>query len=169
MKDNTQHILDTIKDILKSKPKLIKDIRWFLERYGAGNLRELDSDQLNTAFNFIERMDDYYVQKGKSIKTEPLHNAELKPIDKIEQFKGITSEMSDLYERKNADYGDSFGKSFREYGEVMPCIRLEDKLNRLKSLTVREQSAQVNTESVEDTLMDIANYAVMSIIELRNK
>lgn len=88
---------------------------------------------------------------------------------KIDQFKGITSEMSDLYERKNADYGDSFGKSFKEYGEAMPCIRLEDKLNRLKSLTIRKQSAQVNTESVEDTLMDIANYAVMSIIELRNK
>ena len=88
---------------------------------------------------------------------------------KIDQFKNITVEMTELYERKNADYGDSFGKSFVEYGVTMPCIRLEDKLNRLKSLTIKNQSAQVNTESVEDTLMDIANYAVMSIIELRNK
>lgn len=88
---------------------------------------------------------------------------------KIDQFQNITVEMMELYKRKNADYGDSFGKSFMEYGVTMPCIRLEDKLNRLKSLTIKNQSAQVNTESLEDTLMDIANYAVMSIIELRNK
>lgn len=67
--------------------------------------------------------------------------------------------------RKNHDYGDSFSKSFLEYGMAMPCIRLEDKLNRLKALTNHE--AKVNDEGIEDTLMDLANYAIMTIIEVQ--
>lgn len=74
--------------------------------------------------------------------------------------------LTDLYRRKNADYGDSFGKSFREYGMAMPCIRLEDKLNRLKALT-RNGNAQVKDESIQDTLLDLANYAIMTVIEMQ--
>lgn len=83
---------------------------------------------------------------------------------KIEIHAQICSELNNLYERKNHDYGDSFGKSFAEYGMAMPCIRLEDKLNRLKALT-RCRDQQVSDESIDDTLMDLANYAIMTIIE----
>ena len=48
----------------------------------------------------------------------------------------------------------------------MPCIRLGDKLNRLESLTINKNSQQVSDESIRDTLMDLANYAIMTIIEL---
>lgn len=73
--------------------------------------------------------------------------------------------MNGLYERKNHDYGDSFGKSFVEYGMAMPCIRLEDKLNRLKALT--KADAEVMDETIDDTLMDLANYAIMTLVERR--
>ena len=49
---------------------------------------------------------------------------------------------------------------------TMPCIRLEDKLNRLKALT-RAGNQQVNDESIDDTLMDLANYAIMTLVERR--
>ena len=83
---------------------------------------------------------------------------------KNELHASICAELTALYERKNHDYGDSFGKSFKEYGMAMPCIRLEDKLNRLKALT-RSGNQQVNDESVDDTLMDLANYAIMTLVE----
>ena len=83
---------------------------------------------------------------------------------KTELHANICAELTALYERKNHDYGDSFGKSFEEYGMAMPCIRLEDKLNRLKALT-RNGNQQVNDESVDDTLMDLANYAIMTLVE----
>ena len=83
---------------------------------------------------------------------------------KTELHSSICSELTALYERKNHDYGDSFGKSFLEYGMAMPCIRLEDKLNRLKSLT-RSGNQQVSDESIDDTLMDLANYAIMTLVE----
>lgn len=83
---------------------------------------------------------------------------------KTELHSRICSELNALYERKNHDYGDSFGKSFAEYGMAMPCIRLEDKLNRLKALT-RNGNQQVSDESIDDTLMDLANYAIMTLVE----
>ena len=85
---------------------------------------------------------------------------------KVSVHACICSELTALYERKNHDYGDSFGKSFAEYGMAMPCIRLEDKLNRLKALT-RGNKQQVWDESIEDTLVDLANYAIMTVIERR--
>ncbi|MCI5628921.1 MAG: DUF1599 domain-containing protein [Clostridium sp.] len=90
----------------------------------------------------------------------------MKPLEdsKTEKHKLICEKLNALYEAKNTDYGDSFGKSYKEYGLTMPCIRLEDKLNRLKSLNF-SKSAKVN-ESIEDTLMDLANYAIMTLIEL---
>ncbi|KAF5049203.1 Nucleotide modification associated domain 1 [anaerobic digester metagenome] len=81
---------------------------------------------------------------------------------KVAIHASICSDLTALYERKHHDYGDSFGKGFAEYGMTMACIRLEDKLNRLKSLL--KSSAQVD-ESIDDTLMELANYAIMTLIE----
>jgi hypothetical protein len=85
-------------------------------------------------------------------------------MNKVEKHAEICKSLNELYARKNADYGDSFGKSFAEYGLTMACIRLEDKLNRIKSLT--KQAAQVHDESIVDTLMDLANYSIMTLVEL---
>ena len=86
-------------------------------------------------------------------------------MNKIEIHKNICDSLNDLYKKKNQDYGDSFSKSYKEYGLTMSCIRLEDKLNRLKSLN-KNGNAQVKDESIQDTLMDLANYAIMTLIEL---
>lgn len=86
-------------------------------------------------------------------------------MSKVDIHKRICEELNALYARKNADYGDSFGKSFKEYGLTMACIRLEDKLNRIKALRTRE--AQVADESVIDTITDLANYAIMTLVEMR--
>ena len=84
---------------------------------------------------------------------------------KVERFGEIAKEMTDLYARKNHDYGDSFSEMFNEYGMTSVLIRISDKYRRLKTLS--KGDALVN-ESIRDTLMDLANYAVMTIIELEN-
>lgn len=87
---------------------------------------------------------------------------------KIQLHQTICENLNGLYHKKNSDYGDSFSKSFKEYGMVMPCIRLEDKLNRLKALTVQNRCQQISDESVVDTLMDLANYAIMTLMEIKD-
>jgi len=82
----------------------------------------------------------------------------------IEKFGTICTSMLELYSKKNADYGSSFSKLYEEFGLQSATIRLTDKLNRLKSLTINKQ--QVKDESIKDTLIDLANYAIMTLIEL---
>ena len=95
--------------------------------------------------------------------------AEVTKNSKASTVEGIFEEALALYEKKNKDYGDSFHHTFEFYGPTVCAIRLEDKLNRLKSLVVRKAERQVEDESVEDTLIDIVNYAAMSLRELRLK
>ena len=83
--------------------------------------------------------------------------------NKVRHHADICKELNEIYAQKNHDYGDSFGKGYAEYGMVMAVIRLEDKLNRLKSLIKAE--SLVKDESMNDTLMDLANYAIMTVIE----
>ena len=82
----------------------------------------------------------------------------------VEQHRMLCTEINELYERKNHDYGDSFHKTWMEEGIAMARIRLTDKLERFKKLTRAEQ--RVGDESVRDTLLDLANYAMMTVMEL---
>lgn len=84
------------------------------------------------------------------------------------KFNDITEEMNALYERKNHDYGNSFSETFRKLGIISAVTRMLDKMNRIVSLVTKDQQ-KVNDESLRDTLIDIANYAVMTIMEIDKK
>lgn len=86
-------------------------------------------------------------------------------MSKSQIHRELAEELNRTYIKKNQDYGDSFSKQFEEYGEISAAIRLEDKLQRFKNLIKSE--SQVKDESKEDTLLDMANYAIMTVIELR--
>ena len=86
----------------------------------------------------------------------------------VQKHELITIELNELYERKNKDYGDSFHLSYIEEGMAMARIRLTDKLNRFKTLT-KSNSQEVKDESIRDTLIDLANYAIMTIMEMERK
>ena len=82
-------------------------------------------------------------------------------------FNDILLQMQDLYNRKNHDYGNSYEKSLDEDGLIVAKIRLGDKFNRFK--TIIKSESEVKDESIEDTLIDMANYAVMTLTWIRNK
>lgn len=73
--------------------------------------------------------------------------------------------LGDIYKSKNHDYGDSFHKTYEEFGPVALAIRLQDKVSRLSALTTSKER-MVKDESICDTLMDIANYAILGIMEM---
>jgi len=84
---------------------------------------------------------------------------------KYNRHAEITEQMHDLYSRKNEDYNDSFGRMFQELGPITALTRIGDKFERIKSLVTRGRQL-VDDESVKDTLLDMANYCIMTIIEL---
>jgi hypothetical protein len=77
----------------------------------------------------------------------------------------IFKEMFSTYCKKNADYGNSFEKSIEKFGLVASAVRLWDKIERFSNLISND--AQVKDESFEDTLLDMANYAAMTVLYLR--
>lgn len=78
-------------------------------------------------------------------------------------------EYKNLYQTfidKNHDYGNSFEGSLNEYGIVASLVRIGDKHNRLRTLTRMDTGGRVS-ESLTDTLLDMANYAVMTAVWLK--
>lgn len=83
--------------------------------------------------------------------------------DKAKMFRSIVNEMADLYEKKNSNYGDSFGQLFEELGPTAGLVPLWNKLHRATSLV---KGSKNNFESLEDTFKDLACYAIMNLIEM---
>ena len=85
---------------------------------------------------------------------------------RVEIHKQLCDSTNQLYVAKNADYGDSYSKLRAKYPESI-CIRIEDKLSRLEQLMKPGYDAKVSDESKEDTLIDLANYCLMEVTEMR--
>lgn len=78
-------------------------------------------------------------------------------------FKDLLDELLETYEKKNADYGDSFKKTHLQFGEIAGLTRISDKVNRLISLSKKTDSG-AHFESKRDTYMDLANYCLMQVL-----
>lgn len=85
----------------------------------------------------------------------------------VKKFNEIVCKMADTYEKKNADYGDSFGQTCDEFGIIVAIVRMNDKMNRIKQLS--KKNALVTDESIKDTILDLANYAVMTLMWINSK
>lgn len=88
-------------------------------------------------------------------------------VNKPELHKQICNDLNSIYVRKNHDYGDSFGETYQKLGIVSAVTRITDKVNRLQTLCTKR--AEVNDESLLDTLADTANYCIMTMIEIANE
>jgi hypothetical protein len=82
---------------------------------------------------------------------------------KVEIHKEIVMGLNDLYAAKNSDYGDSFTNTRNKFDNAI-LIRLNDKLARLETL-IMKGNARVPNEGIDDTLRDLANYAIMELVE----
>lgn len=100
---------------------------------------------------------------------EKTTNAEFngKVNDKSALHEKLCAELTETYRRKNHDYGDSFHQSYIEDGLTMAKIRIGDKYSRFKSLIKSDQ--MVKDESIRDTLMDMANYCIMTVMEMETQ
>lgn len=85
--------------------------------------------------------------------------------DKNKEFEEITDRLNRLYTKKNAAYDNSFSKTFNSLGIISAVTRIGDKYNRLENL-VKNSNIDNLGESIEDTLMDLASYSIMTLMEL---
>ena len=140
-------------EIDELKEKFLKDSKEYLVTEPK-KLSQADSD--------LKCIHDNYDEAQKERAKEFLKDSKETP--EAEAFKRIMQENFELYKRKNIDYGNSFTEQFQEFKMQSVIFRLQDKVSRVKQLSMNPQ--EVSDESLIDTLRDLSNYAVMTIIEL---
>lgn len=85
----------------------------------------------------------------------------------VQRFGRIQVELCDTFKSKNADYGNSFSQLYQEFGDngiITAAVQISHKYHRFMNL-IKGAPAKVN-ESLRDTLLDLANYCILTVMEL---
>ena len=96
--------------------------------------------------------------------------------DLSNEFKNIQEEMYEMFARKHMDYGlnnialggDLTNQEDKKFSLTGLCIRLTDKISRLRNLLTNGKNF-VKGEGMEDTFIDIANYGIIGLLVGRDK
>lgn len=98
--------------------------------------------------------------------------------DYLEAFQTELETMSSITEKKNADYAEDTNAlaNFNQIESITNgmitapegiLVRMTDKLKRIGALLYRDP--RVSNEALEDTVIDLANYAVILKICLKDR
>jgi len=161
--DGNEEITDSI---IKNVNQMLEDVRASIEN---GQMFAKYSPQDSLA-SFINNFYRDGVKPRKEVKkklSEGLKDMAGSDTHKA-TFESVLDEMKELHAKKDKDYGSAFHKSFEEFGVTSGVVRLNDKMERVKSL-VKNGKAEIKDESLLDSLKDAACYAVMLYVELKNK
>lgn len=88
--------------------------------------------------------------------------------DLVEKHLILCNQLNSIYEQKNNAYGNSFGETFEKLGIISAITRISDKYNRLINLAIHHEINK-GDETIEDTLLDMANYCLMTYMELQKE
>ena len=125
---------------------------------------------------YHEMVSDKIDQQGTKV-SEAVEVFENEYPELSEEFKRITEEMYEMFARKHMDYGLNNialggdiinNKDDKKFSLTGLCIRLTDKISRLKNLLINGRSF-VKGEGMEDTFIDIANYGIIGLLVGRDK
>lgn len=107
----------------------------------------------------------------------PIAKLPMTPAEYLAEFEKITAKMLEITRKKNADYTGQTKDAFSNFRvvehtgltsvEVGILTRMSDKFARAVALT--RVQASVSSESIQDTLLDLANYAIILSIYLSSK
>lgn len=116
-----------------------------------------------------EALDDYIKERREWLEGRNCNFIAGETPGDLVNTQTMFDEYRDLYQTfvdKNHDYGNSFEGSLNDYGIVAGVVRIGDKYNRLRTLTRMDTGGRTD-ESLADTLLDMANYAVMTAVWLK--
>jgi hypothetical protein len=90
--------------------------------------------------------------------------SELLENKRVIQMMEVQEKGLELFKRKNKDYGDAFA----QYGVIGVLMRIQDKIQRSVNIS-KTNISLVDNESIQDTLIDLHNYAAMALMLLNEK
>ena len=93
------------------------------------------------------------------------------------EFRRLQREQYELFLHKQHDYGPgniSVGTQLQTPEEIQLSLtglwfRMNDKLQRVKTLLMNDRESAVKDEPLEDAYLDVSNYGIMATIVGRGK
>jgi len=126
---------------------------------------------------YHENMSDREIMNSKNGVTAAVQIFEQEYPHLSKEFKEIQKEMYNMFAAKHMDYGLNNitlggdilnSKDDKKFSLTGLCIRLTDKISRLKNLLINGKNF-VKGEGMEDTFLDIANYGIIGLLVGRDK
>lgn len=106
-------------------------------------------------------------QRNMSPFMSPFDYSSPKFTDDELRFRDITEKMRGTFLKKNHDYGNSFHETWDEFGDkgiITALTQISHKYHRLMNIGLGTKP--LVDESIDDTLLDMANYCILTIMEL---
>ena len=134
--------------------------------------------------NILDKMENEMkvIKDSTKLKSKGLTESVVEQMEKewpemTKEFKKIQTEQYELFCRKQHDYGPgniSVGTQLQTPDEIKLSLtglwfRMNDKLQRLKTLLLSGRENAVEGEPMEDAYLDVSNYGIMATIVGRGK
>lgn len=169
--DNVKRVPEIVKQaiqksrgIKKNENEETPDVMWYFDpeselEYGTEGLQG-KSKQCNKNVSSPGSDIDDLMYPSKEAVDKAMEESN-KNVSCPQDYSSILRQMDNTHTRKNSDYGDAAYKGYKKYGDYYFLVQLHNKLTRLENLTINNKKPQVEDESIDDSLLDMANYAVM--------
>lgn len=148
------------------------------ERYGGCNVIEdmLKYRGMVDTIEYIDKEGDYHLANDNNPYVwnkdmlEPALTVNQTKMDRLDIYEYILNNLEETYKAKNNDYGNSVADTYEKFGDISFLVRITDKYNRLLTLCNPNAPKQrVKDEKIDDTILDLANYCLLWLVEKEYK
>ena len=131
----------------------------------------LRRDDTSISYKLVEQCKTKDMEQKTEIKVEGTDKTfatqVTNPQSDEEIYGSLLDKLFTTYKAKDADYGSAFAEMFDELGIDYAYGKLREKMNRIKVL--RRQPNMVENEGLEDALLDMAGYAILTLVEIEKR
>lgn len=129
-----------------------------------GAIKSIDSDG-----DFYLDIDNNHFAWNKDM-VEPVLPVKQTKMNRLDIYQYILNNLEETYKNKNNDYGNSVADTYEKFGDISFLVRITDKYNRLMTLCNPNAPEQkVKDEKIDDTILDLANYCLLWLVEREYK
>ena len=126
---------------------------------------------------YVTDIDEQAHAQGRESSYDVIEQMEKEWPEMTNEFKKIQREQYELFLHKQHDYGPgniSVGTFLVTPEEIKLSLtglwfRMNDKLQRVKTLLLGDKKSAVQDEPLEDAYLDVSNYGIMATIVGRGK
>lgn len=155
----------------------IKDNLQVGEKYGGCNVIDdmLKYRGMVDTIEYIDKEGDYYLANDNNPYVwnkdmlEPALTVKQTKMDRMDIYQYILNNLEETYKNKNNDYGNSVADTYKKFGDLSFLVRITDKYNRLLTLCNPNNEQKVKDEKIDDTILDLANYCLLWLVEREYK